>query len=220
MTLPFLIGDYTAMIVTRLENVQPTPNHCRVSKCLKNAKTYQEQCFKIMIRIKLKCAQLRMVCNQNSGWFNSVGITGKRLHVCFDVMTSPSVIKPSTIAIHEFLYPSGSRLWHDCPLKRGCWIRRYRTKTFNILMGVHFNVVMIQDAQVCITVPIPWRFMSGVQEWLSLWVTIFGEFDAPGAMYQKVLSMPIALNWSYFDLLSFKSVKTLKSSKDEIARRA
>ncbi|MEG2750158.1 MAG: tyrosine--tRNA ligase, partial [Acinetobacter sp.] len=37
-----------------------------------------------------------------------------------------------------------------------------------------------------------------------------GVFDAPGAMYQKVLSMPDSLIERYFDLLSFKSL-------DEIA---
>ena len=37
-----------------------------------------------------------------------------------------------------------------------------------------------------------------------------GVFDAPGAMYQKVLSMPDTLIERYFDLLSFKSL-------DEIA---
>ena len=44
-----------------------------------------------------------------------------------------------------------------------------------------------------------------------------GVFDAPGAMYQKVLSMPDALIERYFDLLSFKSVEDIKVLLNEIA---
>ena len=44
-----------------------------------------------------------------------------------------------------------------------------------------------------------------------------GVFDAPGAMYQKVLSMPDSLIERYFDLLSFKSLDEIKALLEEIA---
>jgi tyrosyl-tRNA synthetase len=66
-----------------------------------------------------------------------------------------------------------------------------------------------QEAQVCITVPIL-EGLDGVNKMSKSLGNYIGVFDAPGAMYQKVLSMPDALIERYFDLLSFKSL-------DEIA---
>ncbi len=44
-----------------------------------------------------------------------------------------------------------------------------------------------------------------------------GVFDAPGAMYQKVLSMPDALIERYFDLLSFKTIEEIQQLLKEVA---
>ncbi|MCG2921714.1 tyrosine--tRNA ligase, partial [Escherichia coli] len=44
-----------------------------------------------------------------------------------------------------------------------------------------------------------------------------GVFDAPGAMYQKVLSMPDTLIERYFELLSFKSLEEIQGLLDEMA---
>jgi tyrosyl-tRNA synthetase len=44
-----------------------------------------------------------------------------------------------------------------------------------------------------------------------------GVFDTPGAMYQKILSMPDSLIERYFDLLSFKSLDEIQGLLDEMA---
>ncbi|MFV8060032.1 tyrosine--tRNA ligase, partial [Enterobacter cloacae complex sp. 6730903] len=73
-----------------------------------------------------------------------------------------------------------------------------------------------QESQVCITVPIL-EGLDGVNKMSKSLGNYIGVFDAPGAMYQKVLSMPDSLIERYFDLLSFKTLDEIKALLDEIA---
>lgn len=72
-----------------------------------------------------------------------------------------------------------------------------------------------QEAQVCITVPIL-EGLDGVNKMSKSLGNYIGVFDAPGAMYQKVLSMPDSLIERYFDLLSFKSIEEIQGLLKEI----
>lgn len=69
---------------------------------------------------------------------------------------------------------------------------------------------------MCITVPIL-EGLDGVNKMSKSLGNYIGVFDAPGAMYQKVLSMPDSLIERYFDLLSFKSLDEIKTLLKEIA---
>ena len=73
-----------------------------------------------------------------------------------------------------------------------------------------------QAAQVCITVPIL-EGLDGVNKMSKSLGNYIGVFDAPGAMYQKVLSMPDSLIERYFDLLSFKSLDEIAVLLKEVA---
>ena len=72
-----------------------------------------------------------------------------------------------------------------------------------------------QEAQVCITVPIL-EGLDGVNKMSKSLGNYIGVFDAPGAMYQKVLSMPDSLIERYFDLLSFKSIEEIQLLLKEV----
>ncbi len=73
-----------------------------------------------------------------------------------------------------------------------------------------------QESQVCITVPIL-EGLDGVNKMSKSLGNYIGVFDAPGAMYQKVLSMPDTLIERYFELLSFKSLEEIQGLLDEMA---
>src|SRR5690606_37556801 len=118
------------------------------------------------------------------------------------------------IAIHEFLYPlvqgyDSVALEADVELGG-------TDQTFNLLMGRTLQGRYDQEAQVCITVPIL-EGLDGVNKLSKSLGNYIGVFDAPGAMYQKVLSMPDALIERYFDLLSFKSIEEIQQLLKEIA---
>jgi len=73
-----------------------------------------------------------------------------------------------------------------------------------------------QESQVCITVPIL-EGLDGVNKMSKSLGNYIGVFDTPGAMYQKILSMPDSLIERYFDLLSFKSLDEIKVLLEEMA---
>jgi tyrosyl-tRNA synthetase len=69
---------------------------------------------------------------------------------------------------------------------------------------------------VCITVPIL-EGLDGVNKMSKSLGNYIAVFDTPGAMYQKVLSMPDSLIERYFDLLSFKSIEDIQQLLKEVA---
>ncbi|RZG79714.1 tyrosine--tRNA ligase [Acinetobacter pittii] len=210
----FLIGDYTAMIgdPTGKSATRPPLSREQVEA---NAKTYQEQVFKILDPNKTKV-------RFNSEWFNQKSAadliqlasqqTVSRMLERDDFTKRYSNHQP--IAIHEFLYPlvqgyDSIALESDVELGG-------TDQTFNLLMGRTLQSRYGQESQVCITVPIL-EGLDGVNKMSKSLGNYIGVFDTPGAMYQKVLSMPDSLIERYFDLLSFKSLDEIKALLDEIA---
>ena len=210
----FLIGDYTAMIgdPTGKSATRPPLSREQVEA---NAKTYQEQVFKILDPNKTKV-------RFNSEWFNQKSAadliqlasqqTVSRMLERDDFTKRYSNHQP--IAIHEFLYPlvqGYDSIALEADVELGG-----TDQTFNILMGRTLQSRYGQESQVCITVPIL-EGLDGVNKMSKSLGNYIGVFDTPGAMYQKVLSMPDSLIERYFDLLSFKSLDEIKALLDEIA---
>ncbi|HBN5966697.1 TPA: tyrosine--tRNA ligase [Acinetobacter baumannii] len=210
----FLIGDYTAMIgdPTGKSATRPPLSREQVEA---NAKTYQEQVFKILDPNKTKV-------RFNSEWFNQKSAadliqlasqqTVSRMLERDDFTKRYSNHQP--IAIHEFLYPlvqGYDSIALEADVELGG-----TDQTFNLLMGRTLQSRYGQESQVCITVPIL-EGLDGVNKMSKSLGNYIGVFDAPGAMYQKVLSMPDSLIERYFDLLSFKSLDEIKTLLDEIA---
>lgn len=203
----FLIGDYTAMIGDPTGKSATRPPLSR-EQVLENAKTYQEQVFKILDPNKTKV-------RFNSEWFATK--TAADLIQLASQQTVARMLERDDftkrynnhqpIAIHEFLYPlvqGYDSIALEADVELGG-----TDQTFNLLMGRTLQGRYDQEAQVCITVPIL-EGLDGVNKMSKSLGNYIGVFDAPGAMYQKVLSMPDSLIERYFDLLSFKSL-------DEIA---
>lgn len=210
----FLIGDYTAMIgdPTGKSATRPPLSREQVEA---NAKTYQEQVFKILDPNKTKV-------RFNSEWFNQKSAadliqlasqqTVSRMLERDDFTKRYSNHQP--IAIHEFLYPlvqGYDSIALEADVELGG-----TDQTFNLLMGRTLQSRYGQESQVCITVPIL-EGLDGVNKMSKSLGNYIGVFDTPGAMYQKVLSMPDSLIERYFDLLSFKSLHEIKALLDEIA---
>ena len=210
----FLIGDYTAMIgdPTGKSATRPPLSREQVEA---NAKTYQEQVFKILDPNKTKVVF-------NSEWFNQKSAadliqlasqqTVSRMMERDDFTKRYSNHQP--IAIHEFLYPlvqGYDSIALEADVELGG-----TDQTFNLLMGRTLQGRYGQESQVCITVPIL-EGLDGVNKMSKSLGNYIGVFDTPGAMYQKILSMPDSLIERYFDLLSFKSLDEIQGLLDEMA---
>ena len=210
----FLIGDYTAMIGDPTGKSATRPPLTR-EQVEANAKTYQEQVFKILDPSKTKV-------RFNSEWFNQRSAadliqlasqqTVSRMLERDDFTKRYNSHQP--IAIHEFLYPlvqGYDSIALEADVELGG-----TDQTFNLLMGRTLQSRYGQESQVCITVPIL-EGLDGVNKMSKSLGNYIGVFDAPGAMYQKVLSMPDILIERYFELLSFKSMDEVQALLKEMA---
>jgi len=209
----FLIGDYTAMIGDPTGKSATRPPLSR-EQVLDNAKTYQEQVFKILDPKKTKVVF-------NSEWFGQK--TAADLIQLASQQTVSRMLErddftkrynnQQPIAIHEFLYPlvqgyDSVALEADVELGG-------TDQTFNLLMGRTLQSRYGQASQVCITIPIL-EGLDGVNKMSKSLGNYIGVFDTPGSIYQKVLSMPDTLIERYFDLLSFKTVEEIETLLNEM----
>ncbi|KAA8731277.1 tyrosine--tRNA ligase [Acinetobacter qingfengensis] len=210
----FLIGDYTAMIGDPSGKSATRPPLSR-EQVEENAKTYQEQVFKILDPAKTKVVF-------NSEWFSQ-----KSAADLIQLASQQTVARmlerddfskryhnEQPIAIHEFLYPLVQG-YDSVALKADVELGG-TDQTFNLLMGRTLQSRFDQESQVCITVPIL-EGLDGVKKMSKSLGNYIGVFDAPGSMYQKVLSMPDSLIERYFELLSFKSMDEIHQLLKEMA---
>lgn len=210
----FLIGDYTGMIGDPTGKSATRPPLTR-EDVLANAKTYQEQVFKILDPAKTKVVF-------NSEWFNAQSAadlirlasqqTVSRMMERDDF--SKRFKNQQPIAIHEFLYPL-IQGYDSVALKADVELGG-TDQTFNLLMGRTLQSRYDQEPQVCITVPIL-EGLDGVQKMSKSLGNYIGVFDTPGTIYQKILSMPDSLIERYFELLSFKPMSEVKQYLQEMA---
>lgn len=209
----FLIGDYTAMIGDPSGKSATRPPLSR-EQVLENAKTYQEQVFKILDPSKTKVVF-------NSEWFAEK--TAADLIQLASQQTVSRMLErddftkryqsQQPIAIHEFLYPL-IQGYDSVALKADVELGG-TDQTFNLLMGRTLQGRYGQQSQVCITIPIL-EGLDGVQKMSKSLGNYIGVFDTPGAIYQKVLSIPDTLIERYFELLSFQPIDAIQNLLEDI----
>lgn len=210
----FLIGDFTGMIGDPTgKNVTRKP--LTAEQVAENAKSYAAQVFKI-----LDPAKTRVVFN--SEWMNkksaadmialAAQYTVTRMMERDDFTKRFAAQQP--ISIHEFLYPL-LQGYDSVELKADVELGGTDQK-FNLLMGRTLQARHGQPSQICITVPIL-EGLDGVQKMSKSLGNYVGVTDAPGEMYQKLLSIPDSVLWRYFELLSFRDADEVAGLQAEVA---
>ncbi len=204
----FLIGDYTAKIgdPSGKNSTRPPLTDEQIKA---NATTYAEQVFKILDKEKTRVVF-------NSEWFNDMSAadmiqlasqqTVSRMLERDDF--SQRYASQTPISIHEFLYPLVQG-YDSIALKADVELGG-TDQTFNLLMGRTLQGRYGQEPQVCITVPIL-EGLDGVNKMSKSLGNYVAIYDAPGTMYQKILSMPDTLIHRYFEFLSFKPMEEVES---------
>ena len=209
----FLIGDFTGMIGDPTgKNVTRKP--LTQEQVKENAKSYQAQVFKI-----LDPQKTRVVFN--SEWMGqksaadliqlAAQYTVTRMLERDDFAKRYANQQP--IAIHEFLYPL-LQGYDSVALNADVELGGTDQK-FNLLMGRTLQGRHGQTAQICLTLPIL-EGLDGVQKMSKSLGNYIGVNDAPGEMYQKLLSMPDSLIPRYFELLSFRPMSEVNDFLQQI----
>jgi tyrosyl-tRNA synthetase len=206
----FLIGDFTGMIgdpTGKNETRKPLTRE----QVEDNAKTYQEQVFKILDPAKTTIAF-------NSQWLDALGAEGMlRLAAQYTVarmMERDDFTKRFRdnlpIAIHEFLYPL-LQGYDSVALKADVELGGTDQK-FNLLVGRHLQTAYGQKPQCIMTVPIL-EGLDGVQKMSKSLNNYVALNDSPKEMFGKVMSISDTLMWRYFELLSFRPLAELADLK-------
>lgn len=209
----FLIGDYTGMIgdpsgktVTRPPLTQEDVD--------RNAKTYQQQIFKILDKNKTKIVF-------NSQWMSKMSsvdmIKLAARSTVARMMERDDFGKRyksgQSIAIHEFLYPLIQG--HDSVEMKADVELGGTDQKFNLLMGRQLQEHAGQKPQCVLMMPIL-EGLDGVQKMSKSLNNYIGIADDPKDMFGKIMSISDDLMWRYFELLSFRPISEIENFKAEM----
>lgn len=199
----FLIGDFTALIGDPTgKNVTRQP--LSPEAIAENAKTYQEQAFKVLDPEKTQVMF-------NSAWMNKFN-AADMLRLASKSTVARMLERDDfdkryksgqSIAIHEFLYPllqgyDSVEMTSDVELGG-------TDQKFNLLMGRELQKDAGQKPQSVIMLPLL-EGLDGVQKMSKSLGNYIGITDTPTDMFGKVMSISDALMWRYYELLSFRSL--------------
>lgn len=213
----FLIGDFTGMIGDPSGKNATRPPLTR-EQVLENAETYKAQVFKILDPARTEVAF-------NSTWMDQLSpadfirlasqYTVARMLERDDFHKRYTGSQP--IAIHEFLYPLVQG--YDSVALRADVELGGTDQKFNLLMGRELQRAYGQESQVILTMPLL-EGLDGVKKMSKSLGNYVGIQEAPGVMYNKLVSLPDSLMWRYFELLSFRPMGEIEEFRRDVEHGA
>nr|WP_314564949.1 tyrosine--tRNA ligase [uncultured Pseudomonas sp.] len=213
----FLIGDFTGMIGDPSGKSATRPPLTR-EQVLENAETYKAQVFKILDPARTEVAF-------NATWMDQLSPADFiRLSSQYTVARmlerddfSKRYAGNQPIAIHEFLYPLVQG--YDSVALRADVELGGTDQKFNLLMGRELQRAYGQEAQCILTMPLL-EGLDGVKKMSKSLGNYVGIQEAPGVMYNKLVSIPDTLMWRYFELLSFRSLEEIAQFRSDVEQGA
>ncbi len=210
----FLIGDFTGMIGDPTGKSATRPPLTR-DEVIENARTYEQQIFKILDPEKT-------LVMFNSSWMNDMSsaelIELAAKHTVARMLERDDFSKRyqagQSISIHEFLYPL-IQGYDSVAMKADVELGGTDQK-FNLLVGRELQKHYGQSPQTVITMPIL-EGLDGVQKMSKSLNNYIGISEAPDEMFGKIMSISDDLMWRYFELLSFRPMAEIEQFRQDIA---
>ena len=211
----FLIGDFTGMIGDPTgKNVTRKP--LSREEVIENARTYEQQIFKILDPEKT-------LLIFNSSWMNAMHpsdliqlaakYTVARMLERDDFNNRYASGQP--IAIHEFLYPLIQG--YDSVAMQADIELGGTDQKFNLLVGRELQKHYGQRPQVILTMPIL-EGLDGVQKMSKSLGNYIGIRDDPNEMFGKLMSISDELMWRYLELLSAHPVAEIETWRQAVSQ--
>jgi tyrosyl-tRNA synthetase len=223
-TVVFIIGDFTGMIGDPSGRSQTRKPLTR-EQVQVNAKSYQEQVFKILDPAR---TEMRF----NSEWlspmtFEDVVRLSARVTVAQMLARedfSKRYAEQAPISLVEFLYPLVQA--YDSVMVKADVEIGGTDQLFNLLLGRELQKAMGQHPQAVLTLPLL-EGLDGVQKMSKSLGNYIGVNEPPQEIFGKVMSISDDLMWRYFSLVLCApeaEIQTLKTQhprqvKDALARR-
>jgi len=213
-----IIGDFTAMIgdPSGRSATRPQLTHDDV---MANAKTYQEQAFKVLDRTKTKVVF-------NGEWFKKMTFTDViklNSRVTLQQMLQREdfrerMDKSLPVRAHELQYPI-MQGWDSVVIQADIELGG-TDQLFNIMVGRDLQKEEGQEAQVAMMLPIL-EGLDGTQKMSKSLGNAIGVSEAPGEMFGKVMSISDDLMARWYGQLLGRAVETdahPMAAKKELAR--
>jgi tyrosyl-tRNA synthetase len=210
----FLIGDFTGMIgdPTGRNATRPPLTRDQVEA---NAKTYQDQIFKILDPDRTRV-------DFNSRWFGAMTAAGlieiAGRHTVARMLERDDFSKRykgnQPIAIHEFLYPLVQG--YDSVALRSDVELGGTDQKFNLLVGRHLQETYGQEPQIVMTVPLL-EGLDGVNKMSKSLGNYVGINEPADTQFGKLMSISDELMWRYFELLSFRPLAEIGALRRSIS---
>ena len=209
----FLIGDFTGKIgdPTGKNKTRPPLTDKEIEE---NAKTYQDQVFKVLDKDKT-------VVDFNSRWGDKM--SGADMIKLAAQSTVARMIERDDfskrfknnqpISIHEFLYPL-MQGYDSVELEADMELGGTDQK-FNLLVGRDLQKSARSKPQTIMTLPLL-EGLDGVKKMSKSEDNYIGITESADQIFGKTMSIPDDVMFKWFDLLSFRSPEEISSLKKEI----
>jgi len=209
----FLIGDFTGMIGDPTGKNATRPPLTR-DEVIENARTYEQQIFKILDPEKT-------LVMFNSSWMNEMNtaelIQLAAKHTVARMLERDDFSKRykggQPIAIHEFLYPLIQG--YDSVAMRADVELGGTDQKFNLLVGRELQKHYGQESQIVLTMPLL-EGLDGVQKMSKSLGNYVGIDEPAEEMFGKLMSISDELMWRYFELLSFRPMDEIAGFKKQV----
>ncbi len=209
----FLIGDFTGLIgdPTGRNATRPrlTPEDVAA-----NARTYQEQIFKIL-------DPSRTTIEFNSKWLSGMPLpkfvevaahyTVARMLERDDFSRRYRAGQP--ISVHEFFYPLAQG--YDSVALRADVELGGTDQKFNLLVGRHLQEAYGQEPQCVLTMPLL-EGLDGTHKMSKSLGNYVGIAEPPDVQFGKLMSISDELMWRYFELLSFRPLREIAGLREAV----
>jgi tyrosyl-tRNA synthetase len=213
----FLIGDFTGMIGDPTGKSE-TRKHLTKEEVAENAKTYQQQIYKVLDPVKTKIAF-------NSEWMSMMTAEGliqlAAKHTVARMLEREDFKKryqsELPISIHEFLYPL-IQGYDSVMLKADVELGGTDQK-FNLLVGRELQKEYGQEPQCIVMMPLL-EGLDGVNKMSKSLGNYIGINEPAREIFGKVMSASDDLMLRYYELVSAVPLDDLQKIKEDISSGA
>jgi len=216
-TAIFLIGDFSAMIGDPTGRSETRPPLSR-EEVDANAKTYLAQVFKILDRDKTEV-------RYNSEWLDKL-TSQEVVRICGHYSLARMLEREDfrsrlqnsqPISVHELLYPLLTA-YDAVALKSDVEIGATEQK-FNLLVHRDIQRAYGLPGEVALTMPILVG-LDGQRKMSKSLGNYIGINEPPDEIFGKIMSIPDDLMWTYYDLVTDRTLQEIAALKREVSSGA
>jgi tyrosyl-tRNA synthetase len=220
-TIIFIIGDFTASIgdPSGRDTTRPPLTDENINE---NIKTYKAQVFRLLdpekTEVRLNGEWLYDLFDKKNPAFLPKALL--RHHTVQQLMERDDFTERrkagQPISLLELMYPLFQG--YDSVAVKADVELGGNDQIFNLLMGRQMQKDAGQPPQVVMTLPLL-EGLDGVKKMSKSYGNHVGLNDLPNDMFGKIMSIPDALMWKYFELLTEENVETMKALHPKEAKQ-